>query len=157
MGRDLRRGGGHRDLVRDRLLHGRLHARGLGAGPRGPYALGPRGALLALFALLWGLPEGTLGVGPLSVGLPRGLYGGEGLAWLGLPGPSFSSGDYYPLLPYLMVYLAGTAMGSSWAARGYPGWARRASVPALTFLGRHALAAYVIHQPVLLALTGLIP
>ena len=125
-----------------------------GLTPSGPVAAC---ALLALFALLRGLPEGTLGVGSLSVGLPRGIYGGEGLAWLGLPGPSFSSGDYYPLLPYLMVYLAGTAMGSSWAARGYPGWARRASVPALTFLGRHALAAYVIHQPVLLALTGLIP
>ena len=120
-----------------------------GLVPRGPVAAA---ALLVAFVVLLGLPRGFVGIGPVSVALPEWAYGSEWLSWLGLPGPAFSSGDYYPLLPYLMLYLAGAAMGSSWAERGYPGWARRLRVAPFNFVGRHALAVYVIHQPVLLVL-----
>ena len=120
-----------------------------GLVPRGPVAA----AVLAVaFVALLDLPRGSVGIGPVSVILPEGAYGTEWLSWLGLPGPAFSSGDYYPLLPYLMLYLAGVAMGSSWAERGYPGWARRLRVAPLNFVGRHALVVYVVHQPVLLPL-----
>ncbi len=120
-----------------------------GLVPRGPVAAA---ALLVAFVVLLGLPRGFVGIGPVSVALPEWAYGSEWVSWLGLPGPAFSSGDYYPLLPYLMLYLAGAAMGSSWAERGYPGWARRLRVAPLNFVGRHALAVYVVHQPVLLVL-----
>ena len=117
--------------------------------PRGPVAAA---ALAASFVALLGLPHGVVGIGPASLSLPDWLYESEWLSWLGLPGPSFSSGDYYPLLPYLMLYLSGAAAGSSWAGRGYPGWARRLRVAPLNLVGRHALAVYVAHQPVLLVL-----
>ncbi len=120
-----------------------------GLVPRGPVAAA---ALAVAFVALLDLPRGSVGIGPVSVILPEGAYGTEWLSWLGLPGPAFSSGDYYPLLPYLMLYLAGVAMGSFWAERGYPGWARRLRVAPLNFVGRHALVVYVVHQPVLLAL-----
>lgn len=120
-----------------------------GLVPRGPVAAA---ALAVAFVALLDLPRGSVGIGPVSVILPEGAYGTGWLSWLGLPGPAFSSGDYYPLLPYLMLYLAGVAMGSSWAERGYPGWARRLRVAPLNFVGRHALVVYVVHQPVLLAL-----
>lgn len=120
-----------------------------GLVPRGPVAAA---ALAVAFVALLDLPRGSVGIGLVSVILPEGAYGTEWLSWLGLPGPAFSSGDYYPLLPYLMLYLAGVAMGSSWAERGYPGWARRLRVAPLNFVGRHALVVYVVHQPVLLAL-----
>lgn len=76
--------------------------------PRGPVA----GAILFVcFILLLGLPSGTIGIGPLSVALPHALYRVSGLAWLGIPGPAFSSGDYYPLVPFVFMYLTGVAMG----------------------------------------------
>ena len=124
----------------------------LGALPQGPVAAA---LLLACFLVTQGLPRGTVGVGELTLSLPRGLYDSGLLAWLGLPGPGFASGDYYPLLPYLFMYLAGTAMGAWWAERGYPKWVRGAHVRPLAFVGRHALAVYVAHQPVLLAVTYL--
>ncbi len=115
--------------------------------PRGALAAG---ALLLGFLALQGLSDGWVGIGPLSVELPRALYATPWLSWLGLPGPGFSSGDYYPLLPYLLIYLAGAAMGTRWAERGYPDWARGANVRPLNLVGRHALAVYVAHQPVIL-------
>lgn len=119
--------------------------------PRGYVAAG---VLLPAFLFLLGLPQGHVGLGPAQLRLPRALYSTEWLSWLGLPGPRFSSGDYYPLLPYLMLYLSGTACARRWSERGYPAWAYRSVVPALEFVGRHALLVYVVHQPVLLLLTG---
>lgn len=121
--------------------------------PRGPVA----GAILfACFILLFGLPSGTIGIGPLSVALPHSLYRVSGLAWLGIPGPGFSSGDYYPLVPFVLMYLTGTAIGTWLKETGYTDWARRANVPLLNLVGRHALLVYVVHQPLLLLLTGVV-
>lgn len=125
----------------------------LNALPRGYVAAA---ILFAVFLALQGLPDGHVGIGALSVELPGALYDLNGLAWLGIPGPGFSSGDYYPLLPYLMMYLCGAAAASRWKRDGYPQWAREAHLAPLTFMGRHALAVYVIHQPLLLALCALI-
>ena len=125
----------------------------LRALPRGPVAA----ALLFLaFVLLLDLRHGTVGLGTLTLELPDALYDSGLLAWLGLPGAGFSSGDYYPLLPYLCLFLAGAAMGGAWAGRGYPAWAREARLGPLNALGRHALAVYVVHQPVLLVVAGLV-
>lgn len=125
----------------------------LGIMPRGRVAAA---LLVVAFFLLREVPHGQAGVGALAVDLPSWPYETTWLAWLGFPGPGFASGDYYPLLPYLMLYLAGAAMGGLWARRGYPRWAREARCAPLTFLGRHALAVYVVHQPVLLLATTLL-
>ena len=125
----------------------------VGLLPRGPLAAL---VLLVAFLALQGISDGVVGFGPLSLDLPGELYATPWLSWLGLPDATFSSGDYYPLLPYLALYLCGAAMGAWWSGRGYPEWARRANVAPLNFVGRHALAVYVIHQPVLLALCALV-
>ena len=127
--------------------------RSIGMLPRGRVA-----ALvcLALFVLTLNISRGSLGVGPLTLELPGALYEVDFLPWLGIPGPHFSSGDYYPLLPYLFMYLCGAALGSYWNERGYPEWARKERLAPVSLVGRHALLVYVVHQPVLLALCSVI-
>ena len=78
------------------------------------------------------------------------VYPVPGLAWLGFPSASFSSGDYYPLVPYVFLYLA-----AAWAGmrvKRYPAWTKRDYCPPLTFLGRHSLVIYLAHQVVIVAL-----
>lgn len=118
-----------------------------GLMPRGRVAAA---CLFVAFLALQDLASGRVGLGPLALGVPARLYQTPWLSWLGLPGPGFSSGDYYPLLPYLALFLAGAALGERWARRGYPAWARSARVAPLNLIGRHALAVYVAHQPVIL-------
>ena len=125
----------------------------IGALPRG-YAAAA--LLFVAFIALLGLSDATIGIGPWRLGLPQELTSVEGLAWLGLPSPSFSSGDYYPLLPYLLIYLCGAAMGARWKQRGYPSWAIAANLAPLNFVGRHALLVYVVHQPVILGACALL-
>lgn len=126
---------------------------GAHALPRGPVAAA---VLFVGFLALQDVSKGTVGLMGVSVELPRALYETETLAWLGFPGPGFASGDYYPLLPYLLLYLTGAAAGASWHEKGYPSWARTARCAPLEWVGRHALAVYAAHQPILLVLGALV-
>ncbi len=95
----------------------------------------------------------------LTYGIPRVRYGIAGLAWLGFPSEAFSSGDYYPLLPYCFMYLAGAFAARLFMQRAkrYPAWMLRDWCHPLTVIGTKSLAIYVIHQPVLLALVLALP
>jgi uncharacterized membrane protein len=65
--------------------------------------------------------------------------------------------DYYPLFPWFGIALLGAFAGLTL----YPGGIRGFSLPdlsektpirGLTFLGRHSLLIYLVHQPILLAI-----
>ena len=90
--------------------------------------------------------------------IPKAVYPIPYLAWLGFPDPDFVSGDYYPLIPFYFMYLAGffaarTAQESNCEA---PVWAYENPIPVLASLGRHALPFYLLHQPVILGVLELI-
>lgn len=87
---------------------------------------------------------------------PRRLYAHPGLAWLGLPSPGFVSGDYYPLVPFALMYGVGVAVGRWFAPRGYPRRVLAARCAPFEWVGRHALPIYVVHQPLLLAALALL-
>lgn len=82
------------------------------------------------------------------------------LTWIGIHPVLFYSVDYVPLLPWIGVFLLGVMFGSY----VYPSGSRLISLSqprffifSLTsFLGRHSLAIYLIHQPVILMILGLL-
>lgn len=88
----------------------------------------------------------------LTYRIPKTTYPIEGLAWLGFPSPTFSSGDYYPLIPFFFMYLIGasTARWFHSSKSGYPNWMKTNMCRPLSFIGRHSLVIYLIHQPIVL-------
>ena len=68
---------------------------------------------------------------------------------LGFPSAALRSADYFPLIPWLFLFLAGTAIGNYGKQGRFPGWMEKSRVPALAWLGRHSLLIYLLHQPVL--------
>jgi uncharacterized membrane protein len=84
------------------------------------------------------------------------------LYFLGLGSGTPRTNDYVPLFPWFGLVLAGIAVvriGLPRFARSALGaWAPRSAIGrAATWAGRHSLAIYLIHQPVLLALlTGVV-
>ena len=109
-------------------------------------------ASLLLFAVLYGLPYGFLGFFEAQVvSLPAALYRSPYLAFLGLPPQSFFSADYFPLLPWLFLFLFGYFLWRIIAARGWDRHLTR-SIPGLSFIGRHSFVIYLLHQPVLFGL-----
>ncbi len=79
------------------------------------------------------------------------------LLWLGVVQQGRIMGDYYPLLPWFGFALLGIWLGRRLYSGGIrcfalPDLAHVAPIRALSFLGRHSLVIYLVHQPVLLAL-----
>ena len=66
---------------------------------------------------------------------------------------SFYSADYFPLFPWLFVFLLGTRLGDKIRAGKLPERFYTYNVPFFPKVGRRALLIYVVHQPVLLLLT----
>ena len=126
-----------------------LLRRRLGRTEEPPFRLWPVVVCAVLFIVTRYLASGYLQIPfVLRVFLPSGWYQAW-LAPLGLPGPGFSSADYFPLLPWCFVFAAGTVVGRLAKAGKFPAWTYPSRVPFFSFLGRHALLIYVLHQPVI--------
>ena len=72
---------------------------------------------------------------------------------IGITSSAFRSADYFPLVPYGFIFLAGTAFSDSVKEERFPKFFYKAHLPVINFLGRYSLWAYIIHQPVFLAVT----
>ena len=73
----------------------------------------------------------------------------------GLRAKGFFSADYWPLLPWGFLYLLGTQLGAV-LLREREGKTPRRIPAALSFPGRHSLAIYLVHQPILYGLCCLL-
>jgi uncharacterized membrane protein len=75
--------------------------------------------------------------------------------WMGLSPVNPRSNDYVPVFPWFGAVLIGIALAKLAASQGFFTWlagmdSGRSARP-LAFAGRHSLAVYLIHQPVLIA------
>lgn len=101
----------------------------------------------------------AIGVGVFALGLWLNTQTAP-FPWLlpfGVPQAGVAMLDYYPLMPWFGVMLAGLAAGQvNYTATGprlrLPDLSDARFARGLGWLGRHSLAVYVIHQPVLIGL-----
>lgn len=82
----------------------------------------------------------------------RGLTGHWLLLPLGIMYEGYRSMDYYPLIPWYSAFLPGMAAGRLLYAGKKGRIAPVTGLNWLTWLGRHSLLIYLVHQPVLLTL-----
>lgn len=106
-------------------------------------------AALVLHLLTRGVSRGYLGIGGLSVVLPAQIYQAGWLFPLGFPSPGFATVDYFPLLPWFFLFVAGAYLGVPMKAGRLPDFVYRSWVPPLGWLGRKTMVIYLLHQPVL--------
>ncbi len=120
--------------------------------PPFPAALGLILAALAFF-LTREVPSGYIGFEGLRLfPLPQWLYASDYLAVLGLPGPNFWSSDYFPLIPWLCLYLCGYFLWRLIGSRQRIMDRLRPGIRPLSFIGRHSLLIYLLHQPALMGI-----
>lgn len=111
--------------------------------------------LFAGFLLTFSVSHGAVGLYRLPlVSLPEGLYQTPFLFWLGFPDSTFVSADYYPLLPWTLLFFAGSFLGRY--SQYFPKCDKMPPLKTLSFIGRHTLALYIVHQPVYYAVFWLI-
>ncbi len=110
------------------------------------------------FVLLRDINQGYLGFGDWRwIRLPRQLYHGFFMTFLGFEEKGFFSTDYFSLLPWYLLFLAGYALGGLSLSKGWlsaSAWKKKIKMPA--FLGRHSLLIYLLHQPLLFGIAQLL-
>lgn len=116
----------------------------------------PSGGFLASFALFVMTKEinsGYLGFGNWTIcRVPDFLYRNLLTAYFGFPAKDFYSTDYFPLLPWLFLFLAGYFAYYVFQQKKWLGrldWNSRGIGKVFEWLGRHSLAIYLAHQPLL--------
>lgn len=102
--------------------------------------------------LLFGLFFGVIGLY-----LEGMTFGFSALLWLGLMPEGFATLDYFPLFPWFGVLLAGVFLGNSLYKDGN----RQFKIPEadklllqkpFSWIGKHSLSIYFIHQPIFLGI-----
>ncbi len=82
--------------------------------------------------------------------LPHTLYQSPNLFWLGFPDLAFCSADYYPLLPWMLLFFAGGFLGEY--VKKYLKCENMPNIRAFSFIGRHTMILYLVHQPIYYAI-----
>lgn len=103
----------------------------------------------SLFAILFILAYWILSPFGITIDVP-------GLFALGLPSHQFYSADYYPLLPWLFAFFAGSYLSRPILDQKFPRWFYNMKLPVLQWVGRYSLYIYVLHQPVVFGVLWLI-
>ena len=104
----------------------------------------------------------VLGVALVAIGasLSHPLFNQPALQWIGLMTHKPITEDYVPLLPWFGVVLLGMWSAQRLLRDGPPRWLQRHyrawPLPALALGGRHGLAIYMLHQPLLLGILWLL-
>ncbi|MBQ8919101.1 MAG: DUF1624 domain-containing protein [Acidaminococcaceae bacterium] len=125
------------------------------------------------FFLLRNINQGNLGFESFILyELPGKLYDlGLPATFLGFQDKNFVSADYFSLLPWYFLFLAGyflcrcllqkkatqedAAATETGKLSVLPGWFQ-AGISPLEFLGKHSLLVYLLHQPVILLALSLV-
>ena len=104
-------------------------------------------ALFILFLLFYNLPDGYFGIGNLTVVVPQYVYDLGFLFPLGFPSSSFASGDYFPIIPWAIIFFCGATFGGVINGK-LPMAFEKSRIKPLSFVGRNALLFYLVHQPI---------
>lgn len=113
------------------------------------------GALLTVFT--WNITVGYIGIPKLfEISLPQAAYNVRVLSPLGFPPNDYEAGDYFPLMPWIFVFLAGSYFGE-WAKDGsLPRFFYNSHIKWLAAVGRYTIWIYLLHIPLIMLVCTLI-
>ncbi len=111
-----------------------------------------------LFLFTKNMNDGYLGFDKMRIlEIPRNWYRNYVTTYFGLPFQGFYSTDYFSLLPWLFLFITGFYLCGIFQKYGLLKKSfMDKGLPIFTFLGRHSLLIYLLHQPVIYGIQEII-
>lgn len=117
---------------------------------------------LLLFFVLREVNSGYVGFGGWRIAsVPGVLYRNLFTAYLGFPYAGFSSTDYFSIIPWIFLFIAGYYLHGLCKKKGLFDWLEHSFLEKgrrgwIEWIGRHSLELYILHQPVMMAVLSLL-
>lgn len=103
-----------------------------------------------LFVVTRNVASGELGFENWHLAeLPEGLYCNLFTAYLGFPDNSFYSTDYFSVIPWIFLYITGYFLYHIFERKNWLKIFTGKGIAPLSFMGRHSLIIYALHQPII--------
>ena len=109
-------------------------------------------ACVLLYLMTMDIGEGIVALWSAS----QVLYTSNWLCPFGILAPGFVSADYFPLFPGFSSSFSELLSAGLPLRADSPKFAYRSCVPFFSWLGRHALIIYVVHQPIIYGIAWLL-
>lgn len=104
-----------------------------------------------LFAVTYKAGTGFIGIGNLGFNVPEIFTENRIFYPVGLHEFAISAGDYFPVVPWIFLFFAGSFAGVYATRNKLPRELYHNRIPFLSWIGRKSLIIYVIHQPLIVA------
>lgn len=112
---------------------------------------------VVLFVITKWTDYGYVGVGDTEFfSYPESWYANNFTAYLGFPERSFTSADYFPVIPWFFIFVAGYFLYGIFKKNNWFGILKPHTLKPIELVGRHSLIIYLAHQPVIYAVLILI-
>ena len=111
---------------------------------------------VVLFLATMNIGKGFIGISFFKVYIPDYLYNVNVLFPLGITTNEFFSADYFPIFPWIFVFLFGSFLGRFLKSGNLPQIFYEDKAKFLSFCGRNSLIIYLIHQPIICAILSII-
>ena len=109
------------------------------------------------FILFRNVTKGYLGIGDtILYAIPLKLYELKWLVPFGFPYAGFRSSDYFPILPWFFLFLTGYCFSFYLKKAVWLQKLLEPKIPVLSWMGKHSLVIYMVHQPVLMGICMLL-
>ena len=109
-----------------------------------------------LFIIFESVTLGYINLFFVKLYLPKWLFANTFTAFLGFPHPMFVSYDYFPIFPWIFLYIAGYYLFHIFSRLGLMRLLHRPRIQPIEFIGRHTLIIYLVHQPLIYGLLYII-
>lgn len=110
-----------------------------------------------LFLITMPVQNGYIGIVNHPIfNIPYSWYRLNFLFPFGIFNSNFYSSDYFPLFPWLFLFLFGSFLGRTAKKQSLPTFIYDSHVKFFSFLGKHSLIIYILHQPVIYFICWLI-
>ena len=93
---------------------------------------------------------GYIGIGKIRFWeYPESWYANNFTAYLGFPEGGFFSADYFPVIPWFFLFVAGYFLYGIFKKNKWLGILKPHTLKPVEWVGRHSLVIYLAHQPII--------
>ena len=112
---------------------------------------------LVLFFSSTGLTDQKFGIKYLfQIDVPDFFYRIRILTFFGFSYAGFYSSDYFPVFPWIFLFLAGYFLHNYWTDKNRKRIDIHQSIPLMTWMGQNSIKIYLLHQPLCFVLCSII-